>query len=192
MFIRLFIVSLLCALAFAGGVQVLGTKVQTKEVFACLRQTYPDFVWIALVDMKNWENFPQIHQNALDAGYKHVHVSISTWQSLPAGGLPKNFSGRIWISSLAWLHEYSQLVTMVENIVSQGYNVGFVGTPTAAQGLKGFVPNAISSSPYALQFSKFPWNPIAGWQCPSIILGAPLFQCERELVTPLNINPTCI
>jgi len=192
MIVRLLIASLLCASALADGVMVLGSKVQTKDVFTCLRQSYPDFVMIAMdLQTQNWDAFKQSHQNALDAGYKHVHVSIATWQPLQPGSLPVNFSGRVWITGVAWLKTYAQLVTQVEDLASQGYNAGIMGTPHVTDYLTGVVPSVISNLPYALEFSTNSWTPFAGWQCPSLILGAVANQCTQT-ITPLESNASCV
>lgn len=187
---RVVIILLLCVSALGSGVMVLGSKAQTLETFTCLRQTAPDFAIIAMdLQTQNWDYFQQSHQNALDAGYKHVHVLIASWQSIQPGNLPSSFSGRVWITGLS--KSYQDTVTMVEDIGSQGYNVGLWSTINWAYYLEGVTPSILSSLPFALEPTEKPWVPFAGWQCPTVLVGEVSDQCT-ELVTSVSINPTCI
>lgn len=189
---RVLILLLLCASAFSSGVMVLGNGVKSVDLFTCLKQTYPDFAVIAMdLQTQDWTSFQQTYQNALDAGYHYVHVLIASWQPLQNGSLPSSFSGRVWITGVP--KTYGDLVTMAQDITLQGYEVGIWGDMYWTYYLTGVTPSFLSSLPFALETSvDFPWQPFAGWQCPIIMTGDSVFECPRELITPLLNNPNCI
>jgi len=58
----------------------------------------------------DWAQFRQNHQNALAAGYEHVHVAIASWNLIEKGSLPENFNGRVWFNGLVNLSFDPKLV----------------------------------------------------------------------------------
>ncbi len=193
MLLKLFIISLLSIAAFSSGIYVNGGRLQTVDDWKCLRQTSPDFAIIAMdLRTQNWTQFAESHQNALTAGYKHIHVSIASWQPLQPGSLPKSFSGRVWITGNAG-NPYSALVSMVEDIASQGYNAGILDGNLFYYSKGDEVPSVVSSLPFAFNTNtKFlPWIPFGGWQCPALNIAKPAEQCG-QIVEVVSQNPTCV
>ena len=95
---KLLFITLLFASAFSAGIKINGNEPLSVDFFACAHQTHPDFVMLVYKrNIKiNWAQFRQSHQNALDAGYKNVHVATLSWKLLEKDSLPENFSGHIW------------------------------------------------------------------------------------------------
>ncbi len=128
MTLKLFIVALLCATALADGAWVLAglpDQAQTLEFFTDLHQTYPDFV---IIYYQERLSFSQAFQNAVDAGYKSIHLSLISDQPLSLEDLPADFKGRVWLSANTL--SYPNLVSQVENLANQGFNTFFATHPT--------------------------------------------------------------
>jgi len=148
-----------------------------------------------MIDMSatplHWDLFKQSHQNALDAGYTHVHMSIRSYLlPLQPESLPDNFSGRVWI--IPYLYpSYHELVSLVEGVASQGYQVGVIGSSYLIKGFDDYVPSVISSLPLAFGESDPFEAPFVGWNCSSMLMGDFAVHCT-SVVTSLTINEQCV
>jgi len=194
MTVKLLIIALLCASALADGVFVIAASPdypQTVDFFTSLNQKYPDFV---IIYYEGQAAFNQSFQNAAAAGYKSIHLALfeSYADSFQREDTPANFTGRVWLTGNSM--SYPHLVTLVENLANQGFQVGVLDV-CLGPNMSGIVSSVVSSLPYAWinEEAYGDWVPFAGWSCPSInVTEAGYDDKTKSAIFSCHVNVDCV
>ncbi len=189
MTLKLFLIALLCASALADGAYVMSQDSDvalTLDFFTDLYQKYPSFVIIVYQEKPS---FKQAYHNARAAGYKNIHVSVDSGVDLSPEDLPAGFKGRVWLKPETL--SYPALLSQVESLVNQGFNVGVIDFNKAGE-MTRVVPSFVSSLPFAWIVGYYPWAPFAGWECPALTVEYQNWDHERGfIIYSCKLNKDC-